>query len=224
MDLIKVLVVDDHALYRNGVASALASQGDLQVVGEAANGEEALSKAQELMPDVILMDISMPVCDGLEATRRITAEVPGAKIIILTAAEQDESLFEAIKSGARGYLLKTIEPRSLVEALRGVFKGEAPISRVTASKILTEFSRQAQRTGTVAQPKTRLTERERELLALLASGTTNKEIAAALGISPSTVKSHLQNIMDKLHLENRVQAAAFALREGLGPGTSAPSK
>ncbi|HLE81742.1 MAG TPA: response regulator transcription factor [Dehalococcoidia bacterium] len=224
MEPIKVLLVDDHALFRQGVAGALASQRDIQVVGEAGNGVEALSRARELMPDVILMDISMPICDGLEATRRITVEVPSAKIIILTVAEQDESLFEAIKSGAHGYLLKSIEPRPLMEALRGVVKGEAPISRVTAAKILTEFARHAKGTGAAAPSDTRLTEREREVLGLLASGTTNKEIAAALGISPSTVKSHLQNIMDKLHLENRVQAAAFALREGLMPGPSAPPK
>src|SRR3990172_1412037 len=119
MDRIKVLLVDDHALFRKGVASALASHTDIEVVGEAENGDEALAKARELMPDMILMDISMPVCDGLAATRRIKAEIPYVKIIILTVAEQDESLFEAIKSGAHGYLLKTIEPRSLLEAIRG---------------------------------------------------------------------------------------------------------
>ncbi len=128
MDPIKVLLVDDHALFRKGVASALALQRDIEVVGEASNGQEALTKARELMPDVILMDISMPGMDGLEATRRIKAEVPHVRIIILTVAEEDKSLFEAIKSGAHGYLLKTIEPRPLFETLRGVFRGEAPIS------------------------------------------------------------------------------------------------
>lgn len=224
MDRIKVLLVDDHALFRKGVASALALHGDIEVVGEAENGDEALVKARELMPDVILMDISMPVCDGLEATRRIRAEVPTAKIIMLTVAEQDGSLFEAIKSGAHGYLLKTIEPRPLVETLRGVLRGEAPVSRITASKILAEFARCAQQTGPATGPRPLLTAREREVLALVASGATNKEIAATLGISPSTVKNHLQNILDKLHLENRVQAAAFALREGLTPGRSRPSE
>ena len=138
MDPIKVLLVDDHVLFRKGVAGVLAGERDIEVVGEAGNGEEALAKAQELAPDVILMDISMPVCDGLEATRRITAEAPNAKIIILTVIEEDDSVFEAIKSGAQGYLAKTIEPRALLEAVRAVFKGAAAISRLTASKILAE--------------------------------------------------------------------------------------
>jgi DNA-binding NarL/FixJ family response regulator len=217
MEPIKVLLVDDHALFRKGVASALASHTDIEVVGEASDGEEALAKARELMPDVILMDISMPVCDGLEATRRIKAEIPYVKIIILTVAEQDESLFEAIKSGAHGYLLKTIEPRHLLEALRGVFKGEAPISRVTASKILREFARRSQRSAPEeASPVGKLSPREGEILELLTKGATNKEIAATLCISIHTVKNHLQNIMDKLHIQNRAQAVAYAFEAGLG--------
>jgi DNA-binding NarL/FixJ family response regulator len=217
MEPIKVLLVDDHALFRKGVASALALHMDIEVVGEASDGEEALAKARELMPDVILMDISMPVCDGLEATRRIKAEIPYVKIIILTVAEQDESLFEAIKSGAHGYLLKTIEPRHLLEALRGVFKGEAPISRVTASKILREFARRSQRSAPEeASPVGKLSPREGEILELLTKGATNKEIAATLCISIHTVKNHLQNIMDKLHIQNRAQAVAYAFEAGLG--------
>ncbi len=217
MEPIKVLLVDDHALFRKGVASALALQRDIEVVGEAANGEEALAKARELMPDVILMDISMPISDGLEATRRIKAEVPHVKIIILTVAEEDKSLFEAIKSGAHGYLLKTIEPRPLFEALRGVFRGEAPISRVTASKILGEFARQGQRaTPEEASLAGKLSPREHEILELLTKGATNKEIAATLCISNHTVKNHLQNIMEKLHTQNRVQVVAYALQAGLG--------
>ena len=217
MEPIKVLLVDDHALFRKGVASALGLQRDIEVVGEASNGQEALTKARELMPDVILMDISMPGMDGLEATRRIKAEVPHVRIIILTVAEEDKSLFEAIKSGAHGYLLKTIEPRPLFETLRGVFRGEAPISRVTASKILGEFARQGQRaTPEEASPVGRLSPRELEILELLTKGATNKEIAATLGISNHTVKNHLQNIMEKLHIQNRVQAVAYALQTGLG--------
>jgi len=217
MEPIKLLLVDDHALFRKGVASALASHTDIEVVGEASNGEEALNKARDLMPDVILMDISMPGCDGLEATRRIKAEIPYVKIIILTVAEQDESLFEAIKSGAHGYLLKTIEPRHLLEALRGVFKGEAPISRVTASKILKEFARRSQRSAPQeAPPVGKLSPRESEILELLTKGATNKEIAATLCISIHTVKNHLQNIMDKLHIQNRAQAVAYAFEAGLG--------
>jgi len=218
MNTIRVLLVDDHSLFRRGVAAALADYSDIQVVGEAGNGLQALVKARELVPDVVLMDISMPVCDGLEATKRIRMELPHVKIVMLTIAEEGQSLFEAIKGGAQGYLLKNLEPQELVEMLRGVVRGEAPISRTTATKILTEFTRQAQGADAVAQSKTLPTRREREVLALLARGTTNREIATALGISPSTVKNHLQNILDKLHLENRVQAAAFALREGLTPG------
>ena len=217
MEPIKVLLVDDHALFRKGVANALALQRDIEVVGEASNGEEALAKARELMPDVILMDISMPACDGLEATRRIKAEIPYVKIIILTVAEQDESLFDAIKSGAHGYLLKTIEPRPLLEALRGVSRWEAPISRVTASKILKEFARRSQRSAPQeASPVGKLSPRESEILELLTKGTTNKEIAATLCISIHTVKNHLQNIMEKLHIQNRAQAVAYALEAGLG--------
>ena len=217
MEPIKLLLVDDHALFRKGVASALASHTDIEVVGEASNGEEALNKARDLMPDVILMDISMPGCDGLEATRRIKAEIPYVKIIILTVAEQDESLFEAIKSGAHGYLLKTIEPRPLLEALRGVSRGEAPISRVTASKILREFARRSQRSAPQeAPPLGKLSPREREILEFLTKGATNKEIAATLCISIHTVKNHLQNIMDKLHIQNRAQAVAYAFEAGLG--------
>ncbi len=223
MNPIRVLLVDDHSLFRRGVAGALADHQDIQVVGEAGDGLQALVQARELMPDVILMDVSMPGTDGLEATRRIMAELPQVKIVMLTIAEEDQNVFEAIKSGAQGYLLKNVEPQDLVEMLRGVLRDEAPISRGTAAKILAEFARVVRTPSSPASPTASLTSREREVLALLASGTTNKEIAAALGISPSTVKSHLQNILDKLHLENRVQAAAFALREGLTSGPSVPS-
>ncbi len=224
MNTIRVLVADDHSLFRKGVAAALADYPDIQLVGEASDGQQAVTKARELNPHVVLMDISMPGMDGLEATRRIKAEHPDIKIVILTIAEEDQNLFEAIKSGAQGYLLKNVEPRELAEMLRGVFRGEAPISRATAAKILAEFARQAQGTTVGAQASGRLTRREREVLGLVASGSTNKEIATALGISPSTVKNHLQNILEKLHLDNRVQAAAFALREGLTSGPSPESE
>lgn len=224
VNTIRVLLADDHSLFRRGVAAALADHPDIQVVGEASNGLQAVAKARELVPNLMLMDISMPGIDGLEATRRIKAELPQIKIVILTFAEEDQNLFEAIKSGAQGYLLKNVEPQDLVEMLRGVFRGEAPISRGMATKILVEFARQVQGADTSAGPTARLTGREREVLGLVASGSTNKDIAAALGISPSTVKNHLQNILEKLHLENRVQAAAFALREGLVPPPPPNSK
>jgi len=199
------------------VAGALADHADIEIVGEATDGLQAIAKTRELIPDIVLMDISMPGMNGLEATRQIKAELPEVKIVILTIAEEDQNLFEAIKSGAQGYLLKDVEPQHLVEMVRGVFRGEAPISRTAAAKILTEFSRHAREADAGDRSKTGLTPREREVLGLVAGGATNKDIAAALDISPSTAKNHLQNILAKLHLENRVQAAAFAFREGLAP-------
>ena len=214
MEAIRLLLADDHALFRKGVASMLRDQPDFEVVAEAQDGHEALAKAKELMPDVILMDIYMPGCDGLEATRRIKEVLPYVKIVMLTVSEEDENLFSAIQSGAQGYLLKKIEPGELFEMLRGVVKGEAPVSRATAAKILNEFAKQIKQ-GREEDPGEQLSPREREVLELLTKGSTNKEIAAALGISDNTVKNHLRNILDKLHLQNRVQAAVFALQKAL---------
>jgi len=216
MSTIRVLIADDHALFRRGVASLLAVESDFEVVGEAADGRQALEMARELMPDVILMDISMPVMDGLAATRQIKAEIPYVWIVILTASDGDRNLFEAVKSGAQGYLLKNIEPQALYGTLRGVVRGEAPVSRVMAGRLLDEFARQA-RQAAPAAPAAELTGREREVLELVSRGRSNKEIAVALAIAENTVKNHLKNILEKLHLKNRVQAATFALREGLVP-------
>ncbi len=215
MKSIRILLTDDHALFRSGLAGLLRQQADFEVVGEAATGEEALEKARELVPDVILMDLYMPGMGGLEATRRIKKALPSVKIVMLTVSEGEQDLFEAVKAGAYGYLLKKIEPEAFFRTLRGVFRGEAPISRATATKILDEFARQAERGTGEARPPGRLSAREQEVLELLTKGATNKEIASTLGISKDTVKNHLKNILEKLHLENRVQAAAYALREGL---------
>jgi len=216
MERIRVMLVDDHALFRKGVASLLAACPDIEVVGEADTGAEALPKVADLMPDLILMDIQMPGMDGLEATRRIVAEHPYVKIVMLTVAEEDRSLFEAIKAGAQGYLLKKIEPDEFLAMVRGVSRGDAPISRSMASKILGEFGRRVQRPQ-AEDPAAKITPREREVLQLLTQGNTNKEIANALCVSENTVKNHLKNILAKLHLQNRVQAVAFALREGIVP-------
>ena len=212
---IRVLLVDDHPLFRKGIASLLSSEPGFEVLGEASDGQEAIEKARDLMPDVILMDISMPGVNGLEATQRIKQEIPYVRIVILTVSDEDQNLFEAIKSGAQGYLLKKIEPQTLFQTLRGVLEGEAPLSRVMATKLLAEFARQRRAASEPRTPTATLTEREKEVLGLLAAGKTNKEIAGALGIAENTVKNHLKNILEKLHLENRVQAATFAIREGL---------
>ena len=215
MNAIRVLLADDHALFRRGVAKLLAAESDFEVVGEAIDGRQAVEMARELMPDVILMDVSMPVMDGLEATRRIKAEIPYVRIVILTASDGDSSLFEAVKNGAQGYLLKNIEPQALFGTLRGVVRGEAPVSRMMAGRLLEEFARQSRQPVPAAAPASELTAREREVLELVARGRSNKDIAAALAIAENTVKNHLKNILEKLHLENRVQAATFAVREGL---------
>ena len=216
MAKVRVMLVDDHALFRKGVASLLAACPDIEVVGEADDGAQALAKVADLMPDLILMDIQMPGMDGLEATRRIKAEHPYAKIVMLTVAEEDRSLFEAIKAGAQGYLLKKIDPQEFLAMVRGVSRGEAPISRAVAARILGEFGRRVQGPQP-EEPAGKLTPREREVLQLLTQGNTNKEIGNVLCVSENTVKNHLKNILAKLHLQNRVQAAAFALREGIVP-------
>jgi len=214
MRSIRVLLVDDHPLFRKGLASLLAREKGFEVVGEAQDGAEALNKTKNLKPDLVLMDIYMPGGNGLEATRRIREALSSVKVVILTVSEEDKNLFEAIKSGAHGYLLKKIEPRNLFEMLRGVFRGEAPISRATAAKILNEFAAQAHR-ATEETPEEKLTPKEREVIELLTKGWTNKEIGNKLRITENTVKNHLKNILDKLHLENRVQAATFALQHKL---------
>lgn len=216
-DPLRILLVDDHALFRAGIASLLASRKGLEVVGQAVDGQEALEAARQLKPDLVLMDLHMPGVNGIEATRNIRSELPQVKVVMLTVSDRDQDLFEAIKNGAHGYLLKNLEPEELFDYLAGVSRGEAPLSRTMAAKILSEFASQASRTRepSPSQPSGDLTAREREVLRLVASGATNKEIAAALTLTENTVKNHLRNILEKLHLENRVQAAAYALKMGL---------
>lgn len=206
----RVLVVDDHALFRDGIKSLLAAR-DIEVVGEAENGREAIDKAAALRPDLVLMDIRMPVMGGLEATRLLKARLPEVKIVILTVSEDDSDLFEAIKSGADGYLLKSLESQEFFELLGGLPRGEAAISRPLAGRILRELARQGAGGGPQRSPDD-LTEREEEILRLLAEGASNRDIAAALTISENTVKYHMKNILDKLHLQNRAQVIAYAAR------------
>lgn len=214
----KVLLVDDHALFRSGLASILSPEQGFEVVGEATNGREALEKVQVLKPDIILMDIYMPKMGGLEATQRIKEILPDTKIVMLTISEEEKDLFDAIKMGAQGYLLKKIDPEELFQYLRGMLRGEAPMSRNFASKLLDEFARMSRSEMSKNNHHGKLSAREQEVLEHLTQGVSNKEIAAALGISENTVKNHLKSILDKLHLQNRVQAATYAIREGLVEG------
>lgn len=214
MKPIRLLLVDDHSLFRRGLAGLLEKEEGFTVVGEAQDGAQAVQKAQQLKPDVILMDISMPGTDGIAATQKIRRDVPSAKIVMLTILEQDKKLFDAIKAGAHGYLLKNVSPKNLFEALRGVVDGEAALSGVTAAKILGEFTAQA-RTGLKTADEERLSAREKEVLQLLTKGLTNKSIGDALNLAENTVKNHFKNILEKLHLANRVQAATYALEKGI---------
>lgn len=217
MATVKVLVVDDHALFRRGITSALANQENLRVVGEATNGLEAIDKAGELAPDVILMDLHMPQCTGLEATQAIRTKMPQVNILVLTVSENEADLFAAVKFGAKGYILKNIEPEELTQAIFHIAQGGVIISPLMAAKLLSEFQdlsagvakKLAQEVAADLSP------REDEVLKLVAQGATNKKIADSLFISENTVKTHLRNIMDKLHLVNRSQAAAYAVKRGL---------
>lgn len=233
----RLLLVDDHALFREGIVGLIAYEDDFEVVGEAAGGVASVAAARELMPDVVLMDIDMPDLDGLEATRQIKQEMPYVKVVMLTVHDDDEKLFQAIKAGAQGYLVKSIRSQEMLELLRGMARGEAPISRAMASRILQEFARTAAVAGTAgvagdsagivpatdAVPEATLTFREQEVLELVTRRHTNKEIAARLIISEYTVKNHLRNILSKLHLRSRNEAARYAIGRGLidaTPGTS----
>jgi len=210
----KVLLADDHALFRAGIASLLRAAGH-KMVGEAGNGIEALERTRELRPDLVLMDITMPRCGGLEATRLIKAEMPEVKIVIVTVSHDDADLFEAVKSGAEGYLLKDMSNEEFERTLDGIADGEAPLSQGLAGKILEEFARVSRGEGATEDDHDALTDREGEVLRLVTEGKTNKEIAAALFIAESTVNFHMKNILSKLHLRNRAEAVAYALRSGL---------
>ena len=210
----RVLLADDHALFRAGIASLLKAWG-METVGQASNGLEALEQARALRPDLVLMDIGMSPCNGLEATRLIKAELPETKIVIVTVSDDDDDLFEAIKSGAEGYLLKDMSEEELGRTLTGIATGEPALSPGLAAKILDEFARVSRDGAPKEVESDGLTPREREVLELVVTGATNREIAAALYISENTVNFHMKHILAKLHLKNRAQAVAYAIRSGL---------
>lgn len=209
------MLVDDHALFLAGLASLLKAWG-LEVVGQASNGKDAIAKARELRPDLIFMDINMPGYNGLEATRAIKAEFPDIKVIILTVSDDEQHLFEAIKSGAEGYLLKNLREEEFSELVDRLSRGEPVMSPGLARRLLQEFARLKQEKHTPGA-ETVLTDREREVLEPLSKGLTNKEIAAALFISENTVNYHMKNILSKLHLRNRSEVVAWAVERGFSP-------
>lgn len=214
IESLKVMIVDDHALFRRGLEMVLEQEPDIDVIGEAADGSEAVQKAQELMPDVVLMDVRMPKRSGIEATQEIRDLLPHAKILMLTISDEEADLYDAIKAGASGYLLKEISIEEVADAIRSVWAGQSRISPSMASKLLTEFAAMSKRTDERKQvPAPRLTDREMEVLRLVAEGLNNREIGQRLFISENTVKNHIRNILEKLHLHSRMEAVVYAVRE-----------
>ncbi len=204
-EIVKVLVVDDHAVIRAGIAKILSAETDIKIVGEARDGQEAIDKVMELKPDVILMDIIMPRCDGLEALLAIKDRVPGARILMLTVSECEDDLFQAIKFGADGYLLKGAAIDDIVEGIRQVAEGRAIVSPYMAGKLLEEFRKE--RLADI-----QLSPREMEVLTLVGTGLTNREVAERMTVTEGSVKTYLQRILQKLHLKNRAEVRAYALR------------
>ncbi|MCK6623788.1 MAG: DNA-binding response regulator [Anaerolineae bacterium] len=218
MSQARILLADDHELFREGLAALLNIQPDLTVAGQAGDGFEALTLARDLQPDLIVMDISMPICDGLEATRliRATPTLLEAKILVLTVHEKDDKLLEAIKAGANGYLLKSTGSADFLKGIRGALAGEAVLPPKLAVRLLEEFARLANHPQlTAVELSATLTQREHEILSRVAGGASDKEIAAQLFLSRHTVKTHLRSILSKLHAVNRRQAAQLAVQLGL---------
>lgn len=210
-ETIRILICDDHAIVREGLRTLIATEPGLSLVGEAADGVEAVTRARLLKPDVILMDMSMPRKDGLTAIREIKQEDPAARILVLTSFAEDDKVFPAIKAGAQGYLLKDSSPLELLNAIRCVYRGEVSLHPTIARKVIRELNHPSELPPT-SDP---LTEREVEVLRLVAQGLSNDEIAEKLTLSERTVRTHVTNILGKLHLANRTQAALYALREGI---------
>jgi len=208
---IRILIVDDHAVVRKGLSAILETEPDLEVIGEAENGNQAVWKARSLQPDVILMDLVMPEKDGIEAIKEIKKENDAAKILVITSFAEDEKVFPAIKSGALGYLLKDSSPDDLIQAIHEIYQGKASLHPTIARKLIQELKEEKNETPSDEQV---LTGREVEVLNLIAHGLSNQEIANRLMVSETTVRFHVSNILSKLHLANRTQAVLFALKEG----------
>src|SRR5918992_5557716 len=215
-EAIRVLIVDDHALFRRGLQMVLEGESDIDVVGEASDGHEAVVRAEQTTPDVVLMDVRMPKRSGIEATRVIKDTLPTTKILMLTISDEESDLYEAVKAGASGYLLKEISIEEVAGAVRSVHQGQSLISPSMASKLLNEFASMVRgRDERTSLPAPRLTERELEVLKLVARGKNNRDIGTELFISENTVKNHVRNILDKLHLHSRMEAVVYAVREKL---------
>ena len=211
-----LVLVDDHTLFRDGMKELIGHWDDFEVVGEAADGLEALALCRRVLPDIVLMDINMPVLDGVQTTQRIHQELPSVRVVMLTMSEEEKDLFEAIKCGAQGYVLKNTPARRLRDLLRGVMWGEAPLSGGIAAKVLTEFTGQKSEGDTPLAARIEpLTDREIKVLQLVAEGLSNSEIGKQLFLGEQTVKKHLRHVLQKLHLNNRVQAAVYAVRRGI---------
>lgn len=208
---IRVVIIDDHVVVRKGIRALLSVQKDIEVVGEAGDGREAIGLAEALLPDVVLMDLVMPDMDGVEATRQVIGRLPQTRVLVLTSFSADDKVFPALKAGALGYLLKDSTPDDLLDAIRQVYRGESALHPAIARKVLHELTRPPG-SSKVVEP---LTERELEVLKLITRGLSNQEIAELLVIAEATVRVHVSNILAKLHLNSRTQAALYALKEGL---------
>lgn len=221
---IRILLVDDQPLFRRAIATLIDAQPDLEVVGQGSNGLEGVEMAHQLLPDVLLMDVEMPVMNGVEAAGRVLEDLPGTKVILLTVSEDDEYLLPAVRQGVHGYLLKDMHPDELFETFRQVVRGQSPFAPALVGRLLAELRGQPSAGSRASQPdQPELSQRELEILRLVADGLSNREIGSRLSITEGTVKNHVHNALQKLHMDNRIQAAAYIVRQGLGSPHRRPS-